>query len=58
MTKRELIEALERSSVEDWAPVMVSVHAPVLDSEDIHTATVLTIHTNKRQEILIRLEES
>ena len=56
MTKRELISALESSSVEDWAPVMVSVYAPIHDTKDFNIKGTVTTHTNKRQEILITLD--
>lgn len=63
MTKRELIQALEDSSAEDWAPVMVKVDdpaAPIFCEDhfiDVHILGTTTIHTNKRQEIIIRMDE-
>lgn len=64
MTKRELIEALEKSSVEDWAPVLVSVDdpsAPIFTPDhrlDVDILGTVTIHTSKRQEVIIRIDES
>lgn len=55
MTKRELIQALEASSVEDWAPVLVSSEDPHIDVE---IAGTVTIHTNKRQEVIITLDNN
>lgn len=57
MTKRELIEALIRSSVEDWAPVLVETpDFPADTGFDHEIVGTTTIHTNKRQEVIIRIE--
>lgn len=64
MTKRELINALESSSVEDWAPILVSIEdptAPIFCANpriDVEIAGTVTIHTNKRQEIIITLDNN
>ena len=57
MTKRELIDALETSSVEDWAPVLVETPDFPAPSEFDHDCVgIITTHTNKRQEIVIRID--